>query len=267
MKPAKIVWWGRWGASAGGGGLWGVWVGMMVKEHNRVLAFGGARLEVVPVEEVWEAGEEGEEISLGYMSLWLEPNEIESVEVENDIIQIINLSLKDGLRFTFFQPNEFTVEEAMRDPDNTGTRQEIEEALRWLSFEGKKEGYYMPALTNLEYVWLDKKEREAYLFYLLCKSDLFNEKGIIIFEAPQVKGIFRRGRRGDSRMDGEIFSKDSRIQQMILVRNDKRVMEAEQEAKIKRILGSMRYLVEALPGEGELEAMVGEAVGKLKNDK
>ena len=62
----------------------------------------------------------------------------------------------------------------------------------------------------------------------------------------------------------EIFGKDSRIHQLIIVSSDKGVMEVEQEVKIKRILGSMRYLVEELPGEAELEVLVEEAVGRIK---
>jgi len=65
MKKAKVGLLVSLGVSVLGLGLLGVWVGMLVKEHNRVLAFGGARLEVVPVEEVWEAGKKGRRFRWG----------------------------------------------------------------------------------------------------------------------------------------------------------------------------------------------------------
>ena len=238
---------------------------MQAKDHNRILALGGSRLEIVPMEEVWETKEEGKEISLGYMSLWLEPNEIESVRIDN--MGYHSIELQDGVNLGFDLPFEVkAVEEFMR---NYGmTRKQAEEMSEAESFERRKEAFYTQPVSNFDYVRMRKNEQAHYFNDIAMKSNFAHDvKEVIIFDADQIQGIYHRGNLDDSMSYIDIFCRDSRIRQGIYVGSKIGVTEAEVEAKIKRILGSMRYLVEELPGEGELAAMVAEAVGRMKNDK
>jgi len=264
MNKAKVILLVFLGFSFLGLGLLGLRVGMLVKEHMDFATIRPDLLETVPVEEVWEATEEGEEVWLGYMSFWLEPNEIESVEI--DSMGYHSIELKDGIRLVFAMPkNEKTVEDWQKDPIVRSTREELQTSLNYYErFEGIKNACYVRPMTNLEYIWLEEQEREFYRSFLLLKRNVLNEKGIIIFETEDIQGIFRRGDEDNIRAQAEIFVKESKIQQEIDIVWITGLAEAEQEAKIKRILGSMRYLVEELPGEGELERMVMEAVERIK---
>ncbi|MCP4709487.1 MAG: hypothetical protein GY869_12745 [Planctomycetes bacterium] len=257
MKKAKIILLVSLGVSVLGLGLLGVWVGMLVKGHKHFLDMGGVYLEVVPVEEAWEAAEDREEISFGYMSVWLEPNEIDDIFVLN---REITLTLKDGIQLKFLAPSEYT---PIPPASSNMSKADIAHWRQVYSYDGEVESCRVQPKSHLEYVWMSSLDQLLYTQQIYKKKNPLNQKGMVLFDSPEIKGIFRRGALNGDEFRVDIYGKGPDIKQIIDGSRVEGSFGAEQEAKIRRIVGSMRYLVDELPEEVELEAMVEEAVERI----
>jgi len=239
-----------------------LWIRIMVNRYNKVLQAGGRNLYVVPVEETWENIPGGEEISLGYAVISIDPNEIESIRRIFSAGALIKL--KSDAQYMFIPPNVgFSKEELLSSIPHglsENDRQMVEkEFLKYNTFEGKKEIYFTQPVTFRQFFRMDSLERVFYYGNLVIKSAIPHEGGIIIFEAPNIKGFMHR-RTKNALLVCEIFSNKGEIQQAISV--NLRVIEEEEE-KVKSILASLRYTMDELPSEEELEGMVKEAIEKL----
>ena len=244
-----------------------LWAAILVNRHNKILRFGKESLYVVPVEEEWEPLSSGEEISLGYATLRLEPNDIESVSMV--FPDVIKIKLKEDIQFVFMLPTKGAFEDDLL-PEMTKNlsvkdRRKLAEIMaKAVSFEGKKETCYTQPVSTWKYLNMDGIERGLYLSKLIVKWLKTNDGSeIVIYNTPHIKGILWGGVIDGGIFRAENFDKNYDIFQVIRIDLGVNKTSIRKDKKMKSILSSLRYTIGELPDEEELGIITKEALKKL----
>ncbi len=181
--------------------------------------------------------------SLGYAAVPIKSEEIEFITCTDEAIQI---KIADtGL---VFMPPWSPTSEQETEEDTYGWSIKVANA------EPK---------TYSQIFSMKSDEFKKYIMLAMPKMVISaNQRGVIIFNAKYVHGLIRLGSlEKGSRINAEIYSKESNISQSILI-TSKSVDESKKE--LLSLLASYRYTVKEIPDGNELHTMI---IGELRKHK
>ena len=108
------------------------------------------------------------------------------------------------------------------------------------------------------------KEKEEHLWELAEKSIKYNQKGIVIFETPTVRGIYRKGAADEPLVFCDVWGQGNKMLQTVIIQGSGGVLTGEQEKAVKDIIGSVEYTVAEMPNDVEYLRLI---VGALQESK
>ena len=221
-------------------------------------------LRVVPIEEQWPAPSQ-EKLSLGYAKLAIPPDAIEKVIATETVVAV---QLLEGLAFLFGEPLAGTIADEYLSDEKVGQMKLIdaEIALRFAQdFTWRKDASLLQPKGVLAFALATgKEERRPYLAKLQEKgANVLNQNGIIIFEAPQVQGILRRGNREVTQMLAHVWRKGGGIVQSVLIGKGGAQITAADEQGIRQMLASMEFTIDEPIDREQLARLLTEAAQVL----
>ncbi|MCP4712726.1 MAG: hypothetical protein GY869_29210 [Planctomycetes bacterium] len=220
------------------GGWYAIQSGRMVYNYSKFTNEISDFLSVVPVEEEWQASTTGKRASMGFMTLVFEPNQVAGINANQDAVRFI---LADGMVLSFQTPTT--------DPEKDG----IEDLSH---FEKKKASCFTKPASWWGYLAMSVKEKEEHLQQLAGKSIKYNQKGIVIFEGAAVRGIYRKGAVDEPLMFCDVWGKESKMFQTVIIQGPEEELSAEQEKVIEEIVGSMEYTEAEMPNQKDYMQLI-----------
>jgi len=208
-------------------------------------------VSVIPSEETWQASDAGTEISLSYLTIKLPIEQI--AQISNPYDATVQIILQTGVVLVFLPPVSIP-------PQATAAAQ----GDRPFDFDWQKSICYVQPVGSFDFIRLDKESRSKHYEQIINKgNNLFNNQGIVIFDAPYVQGILHRGDPRQSKMLCEIWNKNKNIYQAVAIVAGEEGFTVEREKLSQAIIASIEYKIDTVPKKTELQQGVLDSIKSL----
>lgn len=267
--------------------MWWLWIGLVQCYAYRMISSDQSltdRLSIKPTRIKLPQKTEALDFSLGYAQVTIEPKLISSIKLISRSSVFIDCS---EWNVAFITPNSPTyekyskglvnwknpvyntyvwgvvverkppsIEEVRADPIGRLKVEMIEDPYNW----NVRTMNTMPK-TYREVFYMKRDEFREYISLAMAKAFGPRCEGDIgIFEAEYIRGIILFGWGGKAgEMCAKVYSRESNINQAILVQSDSR---EKSEKVLLSILASYKFIISEAPGKDELRQMIIAEIGK-----